>query len=170
MKKIICKKNNWTLESGGVNLTNGMSGIVINEPDVRSYKDKLFTIDFNPLLTNSPFLNIEVDYEYFRPEKLTEDQLNLIKQQEITFNQAKESIEKDSKDIENKSGFDIFVRFKENSIEDARKLVFGETKIIVDIDDTEIQFVGAVINVKRNINDSIQLLESLEPYIENIFI
>ena len=113
---------------------------------------------------------MKVDYEYFRPEKLTEDQLNLIKQQEITFNQAKESIEKDSKDIENKSGFDIFIRFKENSIEDARKLVFGETKIIVDIDDTEIQFIGAVINVKRNINDSMQLLESLEPYIENIFI
>lgn len=64
-EKIICKKNNWTLESGGVNLTNGMSGIVMNEPDVRSYKDKLFTIDFNPLLTNCPFYNIEVDYEYF---------------------------------------------------------------------------------------------------------
>ena len=64
-EKIICKKNNWTLLSGGVNLTNGMSGIVMNEPDVRSYKDKLFTIDFNPLLTNSPFFNIEVDYEYF---------------------------------------------------------------------------------------------------------
>ena len=64
-EKIICKKNNWILESGGVNLTNGMSGIVINEPDVRSYKDKLFTIDFNPVLTNSPFFNVEVDYEYF---------------------------------------------------------------------------------------------------------
>ena len=64
-EKLICKRNNWALESGGVNLTNGMSGIVINEPDVRSYKDKLFTIDFNPVLTNSPFMGIEVDYEYF---------------------------------------------------------------------------------------------------------
>lgn len=64
-EKIICKKNNWSLESGGVNLTNGMTGIVINEPDVRSYKDKLFSIDFNPVLTNSPFLGIAVDYEYF---------------------------------------------------------------------------------------------------------
>ena len=64
-EKIICKRNNWALESGGVNLTNGMSGIVINEPDVRSYKDKMFTIDFNPVLTNSPFYQIDVDYEYF---------------------------------------------------------------------------------------------------------
>lgn len=64
-EKVICKKNNWTLESGGVNLTNGMSGIVINEPDIRGYKDKLFTIDFNPMLTNSPFLGVTVDYEYF---------------------------------------------------------------------------------------------------------
>lgn len=64
-EKIICKRNNWALESGGVNLTNGMSGIVMNEPDVRSYKDKLFTIDFNPVLTNQPFFNISVDYDYF---------------------------------------------------------------------------------------------------------
>lgn len=65
-EKIICKKNNWGLEEGGINLTNGMSGIVINEPDVRSMKDsKLFTIDFNPILTNIPFMNISVDYEYF---------------------------------------------------------------------------------------------------------
>lgn len=64
-EKLICKKNNWLLESGGINLTNGMSGIVINEPDVRNYKDKLFTIDFNPLLTNNPFMNVPVDYEYF---------------------------------------------------------------------------------------------------------
>lgn len=64
-EKLICKRNNWSLEAGGVNLTNGMSGIVINEPDVRSFKDKLFTIDFNPMLTNYPFYNIEVDYEYF---------------------------------------------------------------------------------------------------------
>ena len=64
-EKVICKRNNWGLESGGVNLTNGMSGIVINEPDIRSYRDKLFTIDFNPMLTNSPFMGVEVDYEYF---------------------------------------------------------------------------------------------------------
>lgn len=64
-EKVICKRNNWSLESGGVNLTNGMSGIVINEPDIRSYKDKMFTIDFNPLLTNSPFYGITVDYDYF---------------------------------------------------------------------------------------------------------
>ena len=64
-EKIICKRNNWSLESGGVNLTNGMSGIVISEPDVRSYKDKMFTIDFNPVLTNSPFYDLSIDYEYF---------------------------------------------------------------------------------------------------------
>lgn len=79
-EKIICKRNNWSLESGGVNLTNGMSGIVINEPDVRSFRDKLFSIDFNPVLTNCPFLGIEVDYEYFiAPYSRKQEIKNLIR-------------------------------------------------------------------------------------------
>ena len=65
-EKLICKRNNWAIESGGINLTNGMSGIVINEPDVRSIVNgKIFKIDFNPLLTNQPFFDIGVDYDYF---------------------------------------------------------------------------------------------------------
>lgn len=64
-EKLICRKNNWSLEAGGINLTNGMSGYVINEPDIRSYNGSMFSIDFNPVLTNQPFLDISVDYEYF---------------------------------------------------------------------------------------------------------
>ena len=64
-EKLICKRNNWTIESGGINLTNGMTGLVINQPDVRSFNNKLFLIDFNPLLTNIPFEKVTVDYEYF---------------------------------------------------------------------------------------------------------
>lgn len=65
-EKLICRRNNWTIESGGINLTNGMSGIVINEPDIRSMVDsKIFKIDFNPILTNTPFFQIGVDYDYF---------------------------------------------------------------------------------------------------------
>lgn len=112
---------------------------------------------------------MKVEYEYFDPKPLTDEQIELIKKQEITIDQAKECIELERERCKD-SDLNIFVRFKEDKIEDAKKLVFGESKIIVDIDDTEIQFVGTVINTDRNICDSINLLDSLEPYIENIFI
>lgn len=78
-EKLICKRNNWGLEAGGVNLTNGMSGIVINEPDVRSLKNNLFTIDFNPLLTNQPFCGIDVDYDYFRAPFRRKQEIKLLR-------------------------------------------------------------------------------------------
>lgn len=64
-EKIICRINNWTLESGGINLTNGLTGRVMNQPDVSTFDGKCFYIDFMPDLNPVPFTEIPVDYEFF---------------------------------------------------------------------------------------------------------
>lgn len=64
-EKIICRKNDWRIASGGINLTNGLCGRVMNQPDVSSFDGKCFRIDFMPDLNPIPFLNIPVDYEFF---------------------------------------------------------------------------------------------------------
>ena len=63
-EKMICRKNNWKEEVGGINLTNGLTGTVINEPSVSSFDGRTFKIDFLPDLTNLPFYDVSVDYEY----------------------------------------------------------------------------------------------------------
>ena len=63
-EKLICRKNNWNLAVGGISLTNGLIGQVINSPDVGTFKNKTFKIDFKPDLINMAFRNIECDYEY----------------------------------------------------------------------------------------------------------
>jgi hypothetical protein len=64
-EKLICRKNDWRMESGGINLTNGLCGRVMNQPDVSSFDGKCFRIDFMPDLNPVPFLNIPIDYEFF---------------------------------------------------------------------------------------------------------
>lgn len=64
-EKLICRINNWTLESGGINLTNGLTGRVMNQPDVSTFDGKCFYIDFMPDLNPVPFTEIPVDYEFF---------------------------------------------------------------------------------------------------------
>lgn len=64
-EKIICRVNDWRLESGGINLTNGLSGTVINQPDVSTFDGKCFHIDFLPDLTSTPFIDVPVDFEFF---------------------------------------------------------------------------------------------------------
>ena len=64
-EKLICRKNDWRMTSGGINLTNGLCGRVMNQPDVSSFDGKCFRIDFMPDLNPIPFLNIPVDYEFF---------------------------------------------------------------------------------------------------------
>lgn len=64
-EKLICRKNDWRISSGGINLTNGLCGRVMNQPDVSSFDGKCFRIDFMPDLNPVPFLNVPVDYEFF---------------------------------------------------------------------------------------------------------
>ena len=69
-EKIICRKNNW-LESiqfdngTDVCLVNGLTGRVINNPDVSSFDGKLFSLSFVPDLCNSvEFKNIRCNYKH----------------------------------------------------------------------------------------------------------
>lgn len=64
---LICRKNNWTIESNGINLVNGLRGVVRNYPDITSIKDnmKLMTIDFLDD-GNNLFPQLDIDLEYYR--------------------------------------------------------------------------------------------------------
>ena len=64
-EKLICRRNNWNVSAGGINLTNGLTGTVMNKPDVSRFNGKTFAVDFLPSLTNTPFMNVPVDFEYF---------------------------------------------------------------------------------------------------------
>ena len=63
-ERIICRNNNWNIEQDNIALANGLSGIVASPYSINSFNGKTFTIDFLPDLLNSPFKNVEVDYEY----------------------------------------------------------------------------------------------------------
>lgn len=64
-EKLICRVNDWRLTSGGINLTNGLTGRVLNQPDVSKFDGKCFRIDFMPDLNPVPFMDVPVDYEFF---------------------------------------------------------------------------------------------------------
>lgn len=64
-EKLICRMNDWRMESGGICLTNGLTGKVMNYPDVSSFDGKCFRIDFLPDLNPVIFPYVPVDYEFF---------------------------------------------------------------------------------------------------------
>lgn len=64
-EKILCRMNDWRVSAGGINLTNGLTGRVMNQPDVSTFDGKCFKVDFMPDLNPVPFMNIPVDYEFF---------------------------------------------------------------------------------------------------------
>ena len=65
-EKIVCRKNNWKLETDGISLANGLIGTVNNYPDVSSFDGKSFTIDFMPDMLSSVFRSVNCDYEYYK--------------------------------------------------------------------------------------------------------
>lgn len=64
-EKLICRINDWRMEAGGINLTNGLTGRVINQPDASEFDGKCFKVDFLPDLSPVPFIDVPVDYEFF---------------------------------------------------------------------------------------------------------
>ena len=66
-EKVICRKNNWEVECDGVNLTNGLSGTIMNMPSIHDYHSgSLFTIDFAPdLFPEIVFKQLDCDFKYF---------------------------------------------------------------------------------------------------------
>jgi exodeoxyribonuclease-5 len=76
-ERIVCRKNNWNIAAGGINLTNGLLGSVISYPDMSVYdrKSQTFKLDFKPDLLNSNeyFQDIDVDYRYLNGNKAVRD-------------------------------------------------------------------------------------------------
>lgn len=63
--QLICRKNNWKISCSGINLANGLIGRVVNFPDASRFKSNEFTIDFQPIWLNVPFIDIKCDYKFF---------------------------------------------------------------------------------------------------------
>lgn len=64
-EKLVCRKNNWAREVDGINLANGLIGIVSNQPEPTTFDGKTFMINFLPTMQSNPFVNIKCDYKYF---------------------------------------------------------------------------------------------------------
>lgn len=76
-ERVVCRKNNWSIESNGINLTNGLLGNVINYPDITSMdrKRNTYILDFKPDLGDLPFKKVECDYKYLTAQSNIRQQL-----------------------------------------------------------------------------------------------
>ena len=63
-ERIICRKNDWTIEQDGIALANGLTGTVLNQPSPNKFNGKIFQIDFKPDLVNTIFFGVNVNYKY----------------------------------------------------------------------------------------------------------
>lgn len=64
LERVMCRKNNWRLSVDGINLANGLTGTVINSPNVGCFDGKQYTIDFMPDGSQYAFNNLPCDYKY----------------------------------------------------------------------------------------------------------
>lgn len=64
-ERIICRKNNHSVEIAGIELANGLLGYAASEPDATNFNKKTFFMDFLPDILSEPFRNLPCDYEYF---------------------------------------------------------------------------------------------------------
>lgn len=71
-ERVMCRKNNWNIEVDGINLTNGLTGTVVQPADVYNFDGKTFTIDFKSDLLGLYFRNINCSYQYFTAKTRSE--------------------------------------------------------------------------------------------------
>lgn len=76
LEKVICRKNNWALEYDGINLTNGLTGTIVNSPDPSGFDGREFRIDFVPdMLPSAVFYNVPVSYSYISADRNQKDMM-----------------------------------------------------------------------------------------------
>lgn len=77
-ERIICRNNNWDFVRGGIALTNGLAGTVLNQPDIsgmNKYSD-IFRVDFAPdLIQGIVFENVLINSDYFTGTRETKNRL-----------------------------------------------------------------------------------------------
>jgi exodeoxyribonuclease-5 len=64
-ERLICRQNNWDIQTEGIALANGLSGWCSKPPDPMYTTNKTFTINFKPDLISTSFDNIAVSIDYF---------------------------------------------------------------------------------------------------------
>ena len=70
---IICRRNNWSIQSDGISMVNGLRGRVYNYPDLsRMSKDRGLMIDFMAD-GNTLFKDLLIDMEYFKADMRMKD-------------------------------------------------------------------------------------------------
>ena len=76
-ERLVCRKNNWQIEAGGINLTNGLIGncVTMIGPDSFNREDSTFKMSFKPDIINSYFKDIDVDFRYMISDKKARDAL-----------------------------------------------------------------------------------------------
>lgn len=76
-ERLVCRKNNWNIESGGINLTNGLIGNCISHLDASSFNrdDNTFKMSFKPDLKGVTFQDIDVDYRYMTSNRKAREAL-----------------------------------------------------------------------------------------------
>lgn len=81
-ERVVCRKNNWKVESGGINLTNGLVGNCVSMINPSSFDrdTNTFTMSFKPDIINTYFKDISVDYLYMVSDKKARDSLMNIHQ------------------------------------------------------------------------------------------
>lgn len=63
-ERMICRKNNWQIESDGINIANGLLGTVTRSPGLTDFDGKIYKMDFLPLMSDGVFVDLECDYKY----------------------------------------------------------------------------------------------------------
>ena len=74
-EKIICRKNNWQFSVDGINLANGLSGIVYSYPDICCYDGKTYKIDFKPNMMNCIFKDVRCNSEFFNASRERKEEM-----------------------------------------------------------------------------------------------
>ena len=80
-ERLVCRKNNWDIASGGINLTNGLLGSVISRPDLSVFNKRTntFKMSFVADLNSIVFDNIDVDFRYLNGSKEVKESIMCIK-------------------------------------------------------------------------------------------
>lgn len=63
-ERLICKKNDFSLEVDGISLANGLIGTAVGCPGVNGFDGKTYSLNFLPNLLRTPFVNLRADYNY----------------------------------------------------------------------------------------------------------